>query len=305
MRLFLILLLLSSFFANAGIALADLPPDFEPLKEQHPRVLIFAPHPDDDLLGAAGVMRAVVKMREASMDADLRVVYVTLGDSYAKNQSELKAKNVFMKIAEIRHQEALAGLAVIGVTKDKAIFLGYPNRGILRIYGLKDSKEAYFSPMLLSSKVPFPFAFHPGRPFSREGLLADIKEIIREFKPTSVFTPTLTDMHPDHDGTTKFVTEALESFPVKPKHYEYLIHWDVVEPGWPENTKESLTPIRHIKSDLKLTLSDFGWNAEEKLKAIQKHQSQISAASSYLFYFAKNTEQFWIHRPTIGDYIKK
>ena len=204
---------------SGAAAVSDSTPAFEPLRVPHPRILIFSPHPDDDVLGASGVMKAVLEMRAKGADADLRVVYVTMGDSYGqalKIEKEKGRSKTFVELGEERHKEALNALQAVGVGPDKAIFLGFPDQSLMPLFSLpKHSKKLYTSPAEVGSKVAYSFAVHPGEPFLRDNLVNEIAAIIKGFKPTAVFTPTLTDCHPDHRGTREFVSEVLANLKSK------------------------------------------------------------------------------------------
>lgn len=295
--------------ATTSTATPSTIPNFEPLKVPHPRILIFSPHPDDDVLAASGVMKAVLNMRAHGQDADLRVVYVTMGDSYGqalKLERDKGRSKTFIELGQQRHKEALAALQYVGVAPDKAIFFGFPDQSLMPLYSLpKHSKKLYTSPAEVSSKVVYDFAVHPGEAFTRDNLINEIKAVIKSFKPTAIFTPTLTDCHPDHRGTREFVTEVLSNMKSKTPHYEYLIHWELIEDGWPQTALDWAPPENHIPADYRLTLADFNWTPREKAKVIALHGSQIAVDGPFLESFAKNTEVFWKSRDSMGDYVRK
>ena len=70
------------------------------------RVLILAPHPDDEINIAGNTI-----LNMAAAKAEIFVAYSTNGD--------------FENPAEVRAQEAVAALKILGVPRDKIIFLGY------------------------------------------------------------------------------------------------------------------------------------------------------------------------------------
>ncbi len=77
------------------------------------RTLVFAPHPDDEILGCGGLMTLLV-MRGSPVS----VIYLTSGEagSLDKKPAEL---------AGIREEEARQGLAVLGITD--LLFLNNPD----------------------------------------------------------------------------------------------------------------------------------------------------------------------------------
>jgi LmbE family N-acetylglucosaminyl deacetylase len=92
-------------------------PRFETLDlSNHPRLLVLAPHPDDDVIGCGGTIRKAVQK-----GAKVKVVYLTDGRFGNNSYSE-------KELIEIRKTEALNGLRVLGC--DDAVFFGNPDMGL-------------------------------------------------------------------------------------------------------------------------------------------------------------------------------
>ena len=94
------------------------------------RLLVFAPHPDDETLGAAGLMRQA-RLR----GDDVRVVIITNGDGFRISASqEFRTISVtpkdFVRYAYLRQGEARTALGVLGIPPDHIHFLGYPGSGL-------------------------------------------------------------------------------------------------------------------------------------------------------------------------------
>ncbi|MEO6970751.1 MAG: PIG-L family deacetylase, partial [Chthoniobacterales bacterium] len=94
------------------------------------RVMLFAPHPDDESL-AAGVFL----QRAITAGAAVRVVYATDGERNCWPQRVLERK---VRIREddrrrwgVRRQgEALAALQILGITPEGVEFLSLPDQGV-------------------------------------------------------------------------------------------------------------------------------------------------------------------------------
>ncbi|MEO7676208.1 MAG: PIG-L family deacetylase, partial [Verrucomicrobiota bacterium] len=135
------------------------------------RVLIFAPHPDDESLGAGGLVQ-----RAVHADAKVRVVFLTNGDNNPWPQRVIERRwkiqsKERVRWGERRQKEALAALGVLGVPADCVRFLNLPDQGV--------------TALLLSGDEVLPTRI------SRE---------IAEFKPKVLITPALTDIHRDHNA---------------------------------------------------------------------------------------------------------
>src|SRR2546423_904887 len=112
-----------------------------PLRFQNTdRLLILAPHPDDEVLGSAGVI-----LEAKRRHLPVRIVFLTVGDKKPRPKlsawQKLKHKVLRMtgretpephpelKPGQVRHGEALAADAVLGVIPQEETFLGFPDGG--------------------------------------------------------------------------------------------------------------------------------------------------------------------------------
>lgn len=85
------------------------------------RVLILAPHPDDESLGCGGLLAAL-----ARRGSDVRVIFASDGEgSHRRSRSHPPDR-----LGALRRSEAQAALAVLGVPPEAARFLGLPDRSI-------------------------------------------------------------------------------------------------------------------------------------------------------------------------------
>lgn len=76
--------------------------------QQNDRVLVFAPHPDDEILGAGGYMALA-----ARAGSEIKVIIVTDG-----NKQGLK---------HFRHRETLKGISELGISHHTVEFWDYPD----------------------------------------------------------------------------------------------------------------------------------------------------------------------------------
>ncbi len=171
--------------------------DLRARPEMARRTLVLAPHPDDDTLAAAGLLRWA-----ASSGADVRVVYVTDGENnpWAQRVVERRARvraDDRRRWGARRRAEALASLARLGVAPSSAAFLGLPDQGLLHL--------------LLTAP---------------EELVAPLAHEIATFRPTLLLAPALADRHPDHGVTALAVRAALARMPARehPLALAYVVH---------------------------------------------------------------------------------
>jgi LmbE family N-acetylglucosaminyl deacetylase len=305
------------FLMLISVQAMALPLPIEGLLSGDPRIIIFSPHPDDDVLSSSGLMKAILALRAHGSLADIRVVYMTCGDGYDKALAVTKRKgtaSTYAELGELRHREALAALNQVGVPASKAIFLGFPDGGMDKIFAMDDSSvQPYTSPHTEVSSVPYAFAFHPNEMYLKSSVLNDVKAIIEDFKPTIVFTPTLTDQHLDHRATREFVTEVLTTAGTAtagtakdltpPLHLEFLVHWEHTDLDWPKATVDWSTPTNHVPAEYSLAIGDYGYSINDKKRVIGFHQSQVDVDGDYLLNFAKVTEVFWTTKEKIEDYL--
>ena len=163
------------------------------------RVLILAPHPDDEVIGTCGVIQKALKQ-----NARVKVVCYTNGDSnelsfivYEKRLTFKKRE--FLHMGEVRRKETMRAMVSLGVNPADIIFLGYPDFGTLEIFtkywGNVTPYKGLFTRV---SKVSYREAMSMNAPYVGESILKDIEKIMLEFKPTKIFVSHPGDVNRDH-----------------------------------------------------------------------------------------------------------
>src|SRR3954453_16957003 len=219
------------------------------------RILVLVPHPDDEVLGAGGVLREAVRR-----GLPVRVVFLTNGDSNEWSFLAYRKRPVLMPggalaMGAIRHQEARAAAAALGGPAADLTFLGYPDYGTLDIWR---SHWALSPPdrgrLTRARAVPYPTAFRPGAPYKGEEILADLETILRDFKPTRIFVSHPADHHPDHAALYLFTRVALWDLQgeVSATVHPFLVHY----PGWPGIKGKELAPPDRL-------LAGFHWQSRD------------------------------------------
>ncbi|HJY81871.1 MAG TPA: PIG-L family deacetylase [Candidatus Binatia bacterium] len=162
------------------------------------RVMIFAPHPDDETLATGGLLQQVVAVGGA-----VRVVFATDGDNNPWPQRVIERRWQIeatdrARWGARRRAEALAALTCLGISASSVRFLRYPDQGL--------------SDLLLT-----------GDP---EPLVTLAKEIA-DWRPTLLVTPSALDLHPDHSALAvllRFARARLSLDLSRFTEISYLIH---------------------------------------------------------------------------------
>jgi LmbE family N-acetylglucosaminyl deacetylase len=168
------------------------------------RVLLFAPHPDDEALAAAGLLQ-----RAALVGARAHIVFATNGDNnvwaqrYVERRWQIAESDRF-RWGELRKREVRSAVHAMSLGKQTSLrFLNLPDQEITS----------------LLRKIP-------------ARLSAILREEIDRFRPTLVIAPSLYDAHPDHSALSVAIGLALErsAHPSTPCYF-YIIHRPRQMPG--------------------------------------------------------------------------
>lgn len=265
-------------------------------------ILVVAPHPDDDILIAAGVTMAATERGE-----QVTVVYVTNGDFLGVSQGYL------------RQDEAVAAQAYLGVTEQNLIFLGYPDGYLRELYTLyTQSGSIFVTPN--GQSITYGnrglggmdyHTYHFGAPAAYNGynLVLDLTSILTTLRPDHIVATAEFDQHPDHATTYLAVHDAiLAATTADPSYIPTLnksLVWSIDSNSWP-NARD---PQSYFVEPPGLSDTGVQWNERESLdvpvswqsqdlivnmkyQALQSHVSQ-GGAGSFLGRFIHKDEFFW------------
>jgi LmbE family N-acetylglucosaminyl deacetylase len=264
--------------------------------DDNDRILILAPHPDDEVLGCGGIIE---KAQEKKLP--LSIVFFTYGDNNQWSFIVYRERPVVLpravrQMGLVRHDEAIAAAKVFGVKSENLIFLGYPDFRTLNIWYSHWGDSPPAKSMLTKvNKVPYSNAFSPGAPYKGEEVLKDLETIILKFKPTKIFVSHPADHNPDHQALYLFTRIALWDLKGKiaAELYPYIIHF----PNWPRPRRfianRQLVPPKTLTDKIKweTNLLDSA-KVNLKYEAIKKHKSQFEVSSGYLLSFIGSNELF-------------
>jgi N-acetyl-1-D-myo-inositol-2-amino-2-deoxy-alpha-D-glucopyranoside deacetylase len=268
--------------------------------EGYQRLLVFAPHCDDETLGSAGIILAAQRA-----GIQVRVVIATNGDGYffATAQDFRKVyprPQDYIRFGELRQQESLAALKILGLPADHVTFLSYPDRGTpteWNDYWL--AKDPYRSPYSQDNKSPYPLTYDPNSVYAGEDYLADLVSILKNYRPDLIIYPHPDDVHPDHWGLNVFARLAIAEVAhtdatFTPGQFTYLVH----RPDFP--TIRGLKPKDSLVPPPALFALYPGWvrfdltpaDITRKGQAVQAYHSQLPLLHGLMDSFIRTNELF-------------
>ena len=112
-------------FCLASPVLPCLAQDVKPMQEftASDRILILAPHPDDEVMATGGVIQKALKA-----NAKVKVLFLTNGDHnepafivYEKRLTMRKGE--FIHMGQVRREESLEALKRLGLAEKNCVFL--------------------------------------------------------------------------------------------------------------------------------------------------------------------------------------
>jgi LmbE family N-acetylglucosaminyl deacetylase len=278
------------------------------------RLLVIAPHPDDETLGAGGLVQRVL-----ARGGSAQVALVTVGDGYVEAVARATGRARppaadFIAYGERRMREARAAVRELGGDRVRLQTLGFPDAGLtplLHAHWRRGHPER--STTTGATDPPYPEALDPSVAYDGDDLRRQLERILREAEPTLVAVPDPADLHPDHSATGLFALLALEAYERQPAAQSaaamprvllYLVHWR----KWPEGFTSATPPGSDTPLELPqelpepglarvaLSLSDAERNA--KAAALARHASQQEIMASFLRAFVRRSEPFRVLGPT-------
>lgn len=260
--------------------------DAAPKQAQHLPldVLVIAPHPDDEVIGCAGIiLQALEQHRQVG------VVVITSGDGYPaiaavvgkKDRNELVPDD-FLRAGSLRQTHSVRAMERLGLPKDELKFLGYPDSGLEKIYTMNGSAQfvQMFTRKSDTYGVTVPdyhtISHSKPAPYLKASVVSDLAEIIRERQPKEIYVTHEADTHGDHRAAFWFVRDAARAAHFQGDFFTYVVH------GAP--------PPEPASRRVKLTAAQI----ETKRAALINHQQGTSPIHDHLSdEYMKPEESFW------------
>lgn len=275
--------------------------------DQSTKLLVIAPHPDDETLGAGGLMQRV---REAG--GQVHVVFLTDGDGYPEgvryeDHVETPTPADYRGYGRQRQHEAQSALKALHLGAYTYTFLSFPDGGLCQLIHTywSERRASYRSPYTRLNRPPRSEIIVPDTRYRGEDLTQELARIIGDFRPTLIVVPRREDQHPDHCASWFFLMDALGDVErVQPDYWpdvvNYIVHWN----AWPFEDEGALLP-----PPPGLRGGASGWmsvplNAAQikaKHEALTRYQSQVHVMRWFLDGFVKANEVF--SRPTRANIV--
>lgn len=202
------------------------------------RVLILAPHPDDEINIAGNMILTL-----AAAKAEIFVAYSTNGD--------------FEQKAEVRAQEAVDALKILGVPREKIIFLGYGdtyksknNPNIFSASTPTKSPAGHVETYAAKNFVDYAKkTFGRHSPYTRKNFKRDLKSLLLELRANIIFCVDF-DNHPDHRTLSILFEEVLGEIlferddyrPEVYKKFAYATAFTAAADFYAQNLRSTLKP---------------------------------------------------------------
>jgi len=271
------------------------------------RLLVFAPHPDDETLAAGGLIQRVTARQGA-----VRVVFVTNGDGYVDGvRSEVRrtatSRSDFLEYGKRRHLEAVRALDHLGLHASDTLFLGFPDDGIDDLWaGHWSRNRPYRSPHTQVDRPPYVESRNPKAEYAGADLQTEIDRVVRDFAPQWILMPDPRDRHPDHCTTGVFVLEALRRLRheqplafTQVRVLTYLVHSPdyPASPAWMKGLvgagvggSGTAGPLLSTTPWFSLALAPP--ELEAKQNAVSEYHSQVQVMKTFLAQFMRPFELF-------------
>jgi len=258
------------------------------------RILIIAPHPDDEVLACGGLIQQALALGDS-----VWVVYVTAGDgswpsAWRVTGNMFPGPEEYLELGRARIEEAKAGARLLGLDTSGLVFLGYPDDGITCLW-----QQHWQTPCRSShtGAMTEPYG-RTGHEYTGRRLLDDLISVLKILKPSRLFAPHPLDAHPDHWSSAMFIAIAREAWRLSagasfPELYCYLVHRPPY-PGAQTDDSGFLSPPDDLAGPahhwLAVSLDDE--QRRTKQEALGCHDSQQGTFGSDLYGYVANNELF-------------
>ncbi len=213
------------------------------------KIIVFAPHPDDETLGCGGTIA-----KRISEGYEVLVVVMTDGRYAFLNVLDIDSDPTPEELKEIRKEEVKRATEILGVPEENLIFLDF-------VDGTLETNE--------------------------EKAEEKVAEILSKNRPVEVYFPYKNDGHPDHRAACRIVKNSIRKSGISTLIYQYSITHKYARIGPIVNVVFNLFNQRMVRVDVskfllikKAALKEF----KSELTAIssRQHKPIINGVKKFL-----------------------
>jgi len=175
------------------------------------KILVFAPHPDDETLACGGTIAKKVKEGH-----NVYIAFMTDGRNSHLHVLGITSDPTPEELALIRIREARNAANILGVNLNNLAFLGFESSDLRDNRGTVESK---------------------------------VRQSLLDFQPDEVYYPDVTDSHLTHRATCDIVKSILNEVGFSPEEYRYIV-WgnaDTVRPDASQRETVDISRVLHVK----------------------------------------------------------
>lgn len=265
------------------------------------KILVVVAHPDDEVIGAGGVIANAIKNK-----AQVRVVIATNGDAN-KFSARVLDKNVILNSKDYSHEgvirmsESESALKILGLDRKDIYYLSFPDRE-LNFLLKKNWSTTLTSKYTKKSETSYREAYKNNIAYTGKNLESLIEEVIGNYEPDVVITHFIKDHNSDHQAVSRLTRLAILSAQTrelvnKPQVYTFLVHWKISDYPHPLRfaSEDPLLPPKELSNDCDWQIYPLSKNIENiKLTAMNQFKSQLDSPYLYLLLksFIRTNELF-------------
>lgn len=259
------------------------------------RILIVAPHVDDEAIAAGGFAFDAV-----ASGAEVYVVFLTAGDC-SRMSARILSRSLdpkashYLSVGRTRIAEASQAMKMLGVPSDHFFVLGYPDGGLK---AMVDNPHAVIqSAGTRERSVPYADAMSPGLAYSYENIMQDMQRVLTIARPTTVIAPVSFDGHADHSATATITARSLRAACMQPRRLSYLVHTSPLAKSLLRIPSRALMPPLRMRT---MTWETYPLSREvQKAKdaLLQSYKSQRPYTYILRSSFVRSNELFFVDEP--------
>ncbi len=251
-------------------------------------VIVFAPHPGDEVLGCAGLI-----YNELKKGRKVKVVLITNGDadtdSFEMLHNSKPNQEDMIKYGLVRQKETISAMNFLGLKEDNILFLGYPDSYLPEILlsEIHSKKNPFKSGYTGLNSTAYENSYTKNAPYCKKSFESDVKGILEKYQPKRVYITHPKDIDGDHRSVGIAIKYGINNMKRNCSVFGYYISHVAKISSIKRIQKLALKGTRNLQE-----LSLNGEMREIKERCIKRYKTQKSLIIPISIYFNR-TEYFW------------